>query len=173
MWFYARASFLSHEKEIIWIPTPICHVYWNNHQKLSQFQAFWYRVFQTLLILNGRLDAPNNHKYMKFHIIITKYLVNVMLKACFKIVMIDRFNTHLKNKSHCFCTGVYIDGRSVRKYFGGHVIKIYINARQFIRKVLSAIPTHQIPFKITFLILGHHKYILLKKLKHSNRLSLT
>ena len=31
-----------------------------------------------------------------------------MLKACFKILMIDRSNMHLKNKSNYFWTGVYI-----------------------------------------------------------------
>ena len=54
--------------------------------------------FQTLLILNGRLDVTNNHKYMKFCIIITKYLRNVMFKACSKILTINRSNMHLKKK---------------------------------------------------------------------------
>ena len=107
-WFYVRASFLSHEIEIIWVPMAICRVRWNNHPKLSQSQAFWYRVFQTLLILNGRIDATNNHKHMKFHIILIKDLINAMLKACFKILMIERSNMHLKNKSHYFLTGVYL-----------------------------------------------------------------
>ena len=100
-----------------WLQTGPCRqqgesvcVYWNNHQHLSQLQAFWYRVFQTLLILNGRLDATNNRKYMKFHIIITKYLINVMLKACFKILMIDRSNMQLKKKIPL------LSNRSVQKY---------------------------------------------------------
>ena len=49
---------------------------------MSKLQAFWYRDFQTFLILNGRLDVTNNHKYMKFPTMITKHLRNVMLKAC-------------------------------------------------------------------------------------------
>ena len=106
-WFYVRASFLSHELEIIWVPIAICHVWWNNHPKLSQFQAFWYCVFQTLVILNGHIDAMNNHKLMKFHIVLIKHLINAMLKACCKILMIDGSNMHLKNKSHYFWTGVY------------------------------------------------------------------
>ena len=106
-WFYARASFLTHEIERIWVPIAICRVWWNNHQKLSQLQAFWYHVFQTLLILNGRIDATNNHKHMKFHIIRIKHLINVMLKVCFKILMYDRSNMHLKTNSHYFWTGVY------------------------------------------------------------------
>ena len=47
-WFYTRASFISHEIEMIWIPIAICRVWWNNHHKLSQLQAFWYRVFSNL-----------------------------------------------------------------------------------------------------------------------------
>ena len=89
-WFYARASFLYREIDIIWVPIAICRVEWNNHQKLSQVQAFWYRVFQILLILNGRIDAMNNHKHMNFHSILIKPLINVMLKACFKIWSIDQ-----------------------------------------------------------------------------------
>ena len=80
-WFYAQALFLSHEILIIWVPIAICRIQWNNHQKLSQLQAFWYHVFQTLLILNGRIDATNNHKHMKLHIILIKHLINIMLKA--------------------------------------------------------------------------------------------
>ena len=59
--FYARTSFLSNGIEIIWVPTAISRVKWNNHQKLVQLQAVWNRVFQTLLIMNGRIDATNNH----------------------------------------------------------------------------------------------------------------
>ena len=44
---------------------------------------------------------------MKFHIILIKHLVNVILKACFKILLIDISNMHLKNKSHYFWTGLY------------------------------------------------------------------
>ena len=43
---WCGASFLSHEIEIIWIPTPFWRIYWIYHQKLSQLQAFWYRVIK-------------------------------------------------------------------------------------------------------------------------------
>ena len=113
-WFYVRASFLSHEIEIIWVPIAICRIQWNDHQKLPQLQAVWYRTFQTLLILNGRIDATNNHKHMKFHIVLIKHPTNVMLKACFKILMINKSNMHLKNKSHYFLTGVFKCNLSVK-----------------------------------------------------------
>ena len=87
---------------MIWIPTPICHIYWNNHQKLSQLTLkhfdsafftpywFWMDAYVRRII------------YMKFHIIIPKYLVNIRIKACFKIMMIDKSNMHFKKKSHYF-----------------------------------------------------------------------
>ena len=34
-----------------------------------------------------------------------------MLKACFKILLIDISNMHLKNKSHYFLTGVYFSNQ--------------------------------------------------------------
>ena len=46
---------------------------------------------------------------MKFHIFIIKHLTNVVLKACFKILMIDRSKMHLNNKSHYFWTGMNYD----------------------------------------------------------------
>ena len=93
---------------------------------MSQLQAFGYRVFQTLLMLNGRIDATNNYKHMTFHIIVIKHLINIMLKTCFKILMIDRSNMHLKNKSLFFNRSVQMahEIQMVRRLKDGGLNKI-------------------------------------------------
>ena len=70
----------------------------------KSFDTKWgvYYYFQTLLISKGRIDATNSHKHMKFHLILIKHPINVMLKACCKILKIDSSNMHLKNKSHYY-----------------------------------------------------------------------
>ena len=70
------------------------HVHWNNHQTLAKVHAFCHRVLQNLLTFNGHLDATNNHKYMKFGAVITKYLINIMVIACLKVWIINTSKIH-------------------------------------------------------------------------------
>ena len=75
----------------MWIPIPIWVIFSNSHTKLQLLWVFWYHIFQTLLIFNGRLDTINNHKYMKFHTVTTKHIINVMWKTCLTLKWVGHF----------------------------------------------------------------------------------